>query len=506
MAALWLLLLTAGWTGSMANAGETRPGMDQYLDGLEAFDRGEYDEALADFSKAIEKDGNNMEYQYRFGLTYSKMGKDLEASSIFRAVIAKDKVRYGAAYFDLADIHTRKKDYIAALKVLDEAEKNVEDTGRVYMEKGVVCLKMKDTAGAEDNFRKALALKPELAQSAYYHLGLVYLEKNDSFAAKDMFKQAIAVDPKTDIASAAEAAMENAGAMRRAAKPWHVIADLSYAYDDNIPNDPLDAPGLSSDPATDLGDQYQNLGINAYYSFSLSDNFGLDAGYALNYLRYNDSDNGNVFGNSPYLLLKYSGKSWAADLRYTYSYYTEDGDKKLSQNALVPTIRVDEPHGMQSIITLGYIDKDYLDDDGTPDSSNMFVKARQMFKIPGKEIRPFLGMGYGDEDADTDVAAYTYFEFMAGVSFLLPYSIYADLSYTDLRSDYDVVYGAGKREDKGYLISSQLSKSVYDGVILRLSYLYVKNDSNVKTSGLAPNYDPYEYDKNIVKFQVEVSL
>jgi tetratricopeptide (TPR) repeat protein len=506
MAALWLSLLTVGWTGSVVYAVENRPGMDHYLDGLEAYDRGAYDEALADFSKAIEKDGNNMEYQYRFGLTYSKLGKDLEASSIFRAVIAKDKARYGAAYFDLADIHTRKKDYAAALKVLDEAEKNVEDTARVYMEKGVVCLKMKDTACAEDNFRKALALKPELAQSAYYHLGLVYLEKNDSAAAKGMFKQAIDVDPKTDIAAAARSAMENTGAMRRAAKPWHVIADLSYAYDDNIPNDPLDAPGFSADPATDLGDQYQALGLNAYYSFSFSSNLGLDVGYALSYLRYNDSDNGNILGNSPYLLLKHSGKSWAADLRYTYSYYTEDGDKKLSQNALVPTIRVDEPYGMQSSISLGYIDKDYLDDGVTPDASHMFVKARQMFKIPGREIRPFLGMGYGDEDADTDEATYTYFEFMAGVSFLLPYSIYADLSYTDLRSDYDVVYGAGKREDKGYLIFTQLSKNVYDGVIARLSYLYVKNNSNVMTSGLTPNYDPYEYDKNIVKFQVEVSL
>jgi hypothetical protein len=285
-----------------------------------------------------------------------------------------------------------------------------------------------------------------------------------------------------------------------------VIADLSYAYDDNIPNDPLDAPGLSADPATDLGDQYQTLGVNAYYSFSLPGNLGLDAGYALSYLRYNDSDNGNVFGNSPYLQLKYSGKSWATDLRYTYSYYTEDGDKKLSQNALVPTVRIDEPYGMQSSITLGYIDKDYLDDGETPDASHMFGKVRQMFKIPGREIRPFLGLGYGDEDADTDVATYTYFEFMAGVSFLLPYSIYADLSYTDLRSDYDVVYGEEKREDKGYLIATQLSKSVYDGVILRLSYLYVKNDSNVMTGALPTDYDPYEYDKNIIKFQVEVSL
>ena len=506
MTALWVWFSAAGGFSPGVYAAEERPGMDHYLDGLEAFDRGAYQEALGDFSKAIEQDGNNMEFQYRFGLTYSRLGKDLEASTILRAVLARDKEHHSAAWFDLAAIHTRKQEYDAALAVLDEAEKNVPDAGRVFMEKGLVCLKKKDTAAAEDNFRKAQAIDPELNQAACYHIGLVYLEKKDVKGAKDMFRQAIAVNPKTDIAAASRSAMENAGAMKRMAKPWHVVADVSYAYDDNIPNDPLDSPGLYADPATDMGDQYQTLGVNAWYSFSLSDRMGLDAGYALNYIRYNDSDNGNTLGNSPWLLLKYQGKPWAADLRYSYSYYTEDGHRKLSQHALIPSLRVTEPYGMQSSVSLGYIDKNYLDDGETPDAAVLFAKARQMFKIPGKEIRPFLALGYGDEDADTDESSYSYTEIIAGVSFLLPFSVYADLSYTDLRSDYDVVYGARNREDKGYVIATQLSKSVYDGVVARLSWHYVKNDSNVMTSGLATDYDPYEYEKNIVKIQVEVSL
>jgi tetratricopeptide (TPR) repeat protein len=505
MAVLWILL-ASGMESFNLQAAETRPGMDQYLDGLEAFDRGAYDEALADFSKAIEKDGNNLEYQYRYGLAYGKLGRDLEAATILKAVLSKDKARYEAAWFDLAEIHSRKKDYAGALTVLDDAEKNVKDTSRVFVEKGIVCLKMKNPDGAEENFRKALALNPDLSQSAYYHIGLALLQKGKTRDARNMFKQAVDVNPKTPIAAAARSAMDNAGAMGRASKPWHVTADFSYAYDDNIPNDPLDAPGLSTSPATDLGDQYQAMGVNAFYTFSLSAKVSLDAGYSMTYLHYNDPDNGNLFGNSPYLNLKYEGGSWAAGLRYGYSYYTEDGSRKLSQNAVFPSLRFDEPFGMQTGINLGYVDKDYLDHGVTPDASQAFVKARQMFKIPDMEIRPYLGFGYGDEDADTDDASYSYYETLAGISAVLPLSIIADLSYTDLRSDYDVSYGGENREDKGFVVTAMLSKGIFDGVVARLFYVYVKNDSNVMTTGLTKNYDPYEYDKNIVKVQVEVNL
>lgn len=505
MAALWLALICLGSAPVPGQAETERPGMDLYLDGLESYDRGAYQEALGDFSKAIEKDGNNLEFQYRFALTYSRLGRDLEATSILRAVIARDKERYASAYFDLAAIYSRKNDYPAALTVLNDAEKSVPDTARVMMEKGLIHYKMKNYPAAEEQFKKVLALYPDSAQNALYHLGIVALGKNDQNEAVSLFKQAVAINPKTETGIAAKKALDNAGALRRAAKPWHVIADFSYAYDNNIPNDPLDAPGLSSSPATDLGDQYQTLGVNGWVAFALSGNLGLDAGYALNYLRYNDSDNGNVFGNSPYLALKYSGKPWSADMRYTYSYYTEDGHRKLSQNAVIPTVRIEEPYGMMSSMTLGYVHKNYLDHGETPDAVSLFAKARQMFKIPGKEIRPVIGIGYGDEDADTDESSYNYYEIMAGVSFALPYGCYADVSGTALFSDYDVVYGTENREDKGYVVSTSLSRSLFDGVMGRLFYVYVRNDSNVETT-VTPVYDPYEYDKHIVKLQVEVSL
>ncbi len=503
--ALWLAMLAWGFQSAEARAEAQRPGMDLYLDGLEAYDRGAYQEALGNFSKAIEKDGNNLEFQYRFALTYSRLGRDLEAIAILKAVIAKDKERYCSAYFDLADIFSRKNDDAAALKTLDEAEKCIEDKARVLMQKGLIHYRMKNYKAAEEQFKSVLALYPDSAQNALYHLGIVALARNDHKEAESMFKQAVAINPKTETAAAAKKAMDNAGAMRRAAKPWHVMADVAYAYDDNIPNDPLDAPGLSTSPATDLGDQYQTLGLNGWYTFPLPRSMALDAGYAMNYQRYNDSDNGNIFGNSPYLSLKYSGKPCSADLRYTYSYYTEDGHKKLSQNAFIPSVRFEEPYGMMSSMTLGYVHKNYLDDGETPDARSLFAKVRQSFKIPGVEIRPVAGFGYGDEDADTDESSYSFYEIMAGAAFALPYGFSGDVSATALFSDYDVVYGSENREDTGYVISALLSRSLFDGVMARLNYVYVLNDSNVKTDG-TPVYDPFEYDKHIVKFQVEVSL
>lgn len=488
------------------HAEQGSPGMDLFVDGLESYDNGDYEEALNTFDQAIEKDGSNLQFQYYYGLTYSKMGKDPEAISIFTAILSSDPKTFSNVYFDLAGIYIRQKDYDKAKRILDDAEWTVPNNPRVYMEKGYLARMLKDYPGAEANFKRALELSPDSVQTVYYQIGLTRMEQGDFESANEMFRKVIAVGPDTDMAEASKKAMINIGAMKRATKPWHIVSSLAWAYDSNIPNDPLDRPGVSPAPATDLGDQYQLFAFNAYYSFSFKNNAGMDMGYIFSYLNYSDPDNENSVGNSPYLLLKYSKKNWAADLRYSFGYYTADGKSKQKQHTLSPSVVFSEPRGMQTSLGLVYQDKDYQDDGLTPDSVHLALQAKQMFTIPGKNIWPSVGFTYGNENADTDASSYRYFETLAGVSMLLPYNIYGDLVYTDIRSDYDVTYGSNKRKDQGYMISTSFSRKVLDALTARISYLYVKNDSNVMTVGMAPNYDPYKYDKHIVQVQMEVLL
>ncbi|MBU1168053.1 MAG: tetratricopeptide repeat protein [Proteobacteria bacterium] len=481
-------------------------GMNYFVDGLEAYDNGDYDTALNAFGQAIEMDGGNLQFQYYSALAYSKMGKEKEAGSIFSAIVAREPQAYNHVFFDLAGIYIRQKDYDRARKTLDDAERAVPDNPRASMEKGYLARAMKDFKGAEVNFKRAMELNSQLAQVVYYEMGLIHLEIRQFDSAKDMFRKAVALGPDSDIARAAKQALENIGGMKRSAKPWHLVSSLGWAYDSNIPNDPLDLPGISTTPATDLGDQYQTFALNGYYRIAFKNAMTLDTGYLFSYLNYSDPDNESSMGNSPYVRLSYSKKNWTGDLRYSYGYYSADGHSKQMQHALAPTIVFFEPWDMQTVCGLVYQDKDYLDDGLTPDATHLALKIKQGFKIPGKAITPMIGVTFGDENADTDASSYRYFETMAGVSLALPYGIGGDFSFTDIRSTYDVTYGSSKRKDTGYMISALFSKKVVDAVTARLFYLYVKNDSNVMTSSMAPDYDPYEYEKHIVQIQMEVTL
>lgn len=493
----------AGVSPLPAHAEKPEAGMDHFVDGLEAYESGLYDDALALFDQAIEKNGAKLQFQYYYGLTYAKLRKYEEAKAIFTAILALDPKAFHHVYFDLAGIYIKQGQYPQAMKTLDDAEWASPQNPQVYMEKGHLFRMMKNDSKAEDNYKRAMELDPKLTQVACYHMGMARIEAGRYAAANEMFRKA-SQGPDPDIAAKAKGNLEQSGAFKRAAKPWHVFASLGWAYDSNIPNDPLDSPGISPQPATDFGDQYQTLSVNAYYHMTLAKKWGLDAGYGFSWLNYDDPDNENSVGNLPYLQLVYTATSWGADLKYSYAYYTADGKSKQSQHGLYPSVYVSEPFGMQSIVTLAFQDKDYRDGGITPDATHLSLRVRQMFTIPGHKLRPYLDLAYGNEDADEAASTYDFMEMAAGMVMNLPYGIGAELSLTGIFTDYDEdgSIGPDNREDEAYLVSAMASKKLWDPVTARLSYLYVRNNSNVTLL----DYDPYEYEKHVVYIQMEVAL
>jgi len=486
---------------------EGQAGINYYIDGTEDFDAGMYESALSSLGKAIELEPSNLDYQYYYAMTYSALGRYQEAESIYNAILNTDAKNYYKAYFDLAAIYTKKKEYKKALKTISSAEWIIPDNARLYLEKGTISRKMKDYKAAVDNFNRALELDKKVSQTVNYNLGLVYFNKKQYFTATNMFKLVIAEKPDNKLAEYAGKAIEAIAATIKAEKPWKVLAYLSYSYDDNLSEDPLDEPGHLSTRSDNSYGQYQVFFLKGEYRLFQRKDFQFSTGYQMTYINFNDSEHENSFENSPFLLMKYNVKPCYMSLKYNFAHYFADSDERQVQHKITPSMTIMEPHNMRSVITLTYKVKDYIDDAPTEDVNIWAAEVAQYWQLPKLNITPRISLKYGDEDsentADTS-KSYSYIESSIGLEAGLPLKITGDLSFTDIRTDYAKTSTGVKREDTGYLIETSLARAINKTITTKLYYSYTHNKSNLIDSALT--YDKYKYDENHVRLSFSMNF
>lgn len=498
------VILFSGLLGIRPVCAEDQAAINYYIDGTEAYDSGDYESALMSLGKAIELDGSNLDYQYYFAMTYTALGRYQEAESIYKAILNIDPKNYYKACFDLAAIYTKKKEYKKALSTLGSAEWAVPNNARLYLEKGTICRKMKDYKAAIDNFNRALELDQKLSQTVNYNLALVYFSKKNYVTAENLFDMVIREAPDNSIAAYAKKGLESIRAARRAERPWTLFAYLNYSWDDNLPEDPLDLPGNVGGTASDQDGQYQVLFLKGDYRFLEVNRFTMLAGYQFSWINFNDSANENMVENSPFLMMKYDRKPWYFKLSYNFSHYFADSDDRQIQHRIKPSLTVLEPYNMRSQFKLMYKIKDYRSDAPSEDATVWTAEAIQHFSVPSLRMKPRIGLKYGDEDSDTETQSFSYIETMAAFAVSLPKGFEWDLSFTDIRSDYDTSLQGGNREDTGYEIETFVSKNLTRDLSTKLLYGYYHNKSNVIDNTY--NYDPYKYEKNYVRLSFSMNF
>lgn len=479
------------------NAG-VQSGLNHYIDGAEDYDAGLYESALSSLGKAIDLEPSNLDYQYYYAMTYAALEQYQEAEAIYRAILKLDAKNYYKAYFDLARIYMKKNDYKKAMKTLSAAEWIVPDNARLYLKKGVISRKMKQYKAAVDNLTRAVELNPKLSQVVNYNLGLIYFGQKRNAKAKKSFGKVIAEKPDNQLADYARQALER---LETAEKPWKVKAYLSYSYDDNLSEDPLDLPGHLSSLADDKDGQYQLFFLKGEYRVVKLRDFQFSGGYQMTYINFNDSEHENSFKNSPYVLMHYSMKPVYLSLKYTVAHYFADSDERQIQHKIRPSMVILEPHNMKSVISFMYQMKDYKSDAPIEDVNIWTAQVTQYFELPDFGMTPRIRLKYGDEDSDATVDTYSYFETSVGIEARLPFGLTGDFSISDIRTDFKKNFGI-KRKDTGYLIETSLKKEINKTLSVGLYYGYTHNQSNVTDSSLAVpvySYDPYKYDQNHVR-------
>jgi tetratricopeptide (TPR) repeat protein len=126
--------------------------------GLKLASEGKYEEAIAEYKSALEKDPEQYSIMGNMADSYSKLGKNAEAVETYQKAIA------------------------------------IKQDAALYTNMGVVLSKMGKNAESQEAFRKAAELNPAASAQNFYNIGATLVNNGRSQEAADAFKQAINAD------------------------------------------------------------------------------------------------------------------------------------------------------------------------------------------------------------------------------------------------------------------------------------------------------------------------
>ncbi|MBI9075608.1 MAG: tetratricopeptide repeat protein [Desulfatibacillum sp.] len=515
--------------------------MDLYVDGVEAFEAGDYDQALVLLDQAIALNPKNTEFKYFKAQVFAKTGETDQALAIWNALVKQSPREYRKAFFDIAAIYSRQCQYEKALDVLEQAIHLNPKDPRAYMEVAIIQRSMEQYDLAIGNLQMAASLDSKTAPTAHLIMASIYLEREEFDKAEELFRQVGETDAGTPVADAAIKSLEAVEQTRQARKAWYVNGQFAWGYDDNVTLLPLDSAAVQF--PSDKEDAFQSLYAEAGYRIINRKDFRLGASFAVNTQGYQDLTENNILSYNPTAFVEILKKDkYYFRFSYDYSYYYTGGQtrdmqdaewyllfdadySKLQTHRLMPTLTIFEPYGLSSVLSFSWMQKDYCD--STPDAHAYQPGLTQNWALP--DLPVVLRAGYQFYWEDSEVSNYSYYSHTGffGASCALPWDLVADAQYTYVRTHFDESpqiwadgqwYSSwvGDRKDSLQGFSANLSKKVTDRVMVLVNYYHGANDSNVvrkdtKHWDYSQNHwdyygkysDPYEFKKNV--FSVAVS-
>lgn len=169
--------------GSPAGAQQSEADIAGVLQtGVQQFERGELDAALASFESALGRDPDNAFATYEIALTYYQKGEQERALEILDDAFARD-IAEGAEFYALA------ASIVDNLGRPDEALERFEDGIAAYpdhhglhLNLGITQMRLGQTEQGKATFERAVALQPE-HPSAHAYLGRIYASEGQNAAA-----------------------------------------------------------------------------------------------------------------------------------------------------------------------------------------------------------------------------------------------------------------------------------------------------------------------------------
>jgi tetratricopeptide (TPR) repeat protein len=156
--------------------------------------KGEYDQAIADYTKAIETYGGKDYLYFNRSLSY-KRKKEYDKAIADLTEALRLNLNYTDAYSVRADIYDEKKDYAKALADYDQAIALKPEKAALYYDRAIVHQHMGNNDKALADYDESIRRDPKDA-SAYLNRGIVQNRKGDRDRAIADYTEAIRLAAK----------------------------------------------------------------------------------------------------------------------------------------------------------------------------------------------------------------------------------------------------------------------------------------------------------------------
>jgi protein O-mannosyl-transferase len=197
--------------------------------GLAYQDKGNFDQAILDYNKAIEIKPNLAEAYINRGLSYQDKGNfdqallDYNKGIAIKPNLAEAYYNRGLAYQDKGNLDQAILDYNKAIEIKPEYADAYYNRGLVYQNKGNLNQTILDC-------NKAIEINPEYAD-AYYNRGLAYQDKGNLDQALLDYNKAIEIKPNyADVYCNRGLAYQDKGNLNQALLDYNKAIEIDSNY------------------------------------------------------------------------------------------------------------------------------------------------------------------------------------------------------------------------------------------------------------------------------------
>lgn len=213
---VWRWCAAAAFVATLSCAGATttsttRAGantVDAFIEaGNDLVSKGEYDEAVRQYNRALALDMGSAEAHGNLSVAYYYAGRYDEAirEAQQAIVMAPDEINWR---FNLGAAYSKKGDYeraVAAYEAAVDLARRLPDETRSLLRSGLIglgrsCELAEQYGKALDAYREALVFAPEDIE-LMTGVGNIYFRQGKLAEAKEMYQQVIAIDPTHQLAS-----------------------------------------------------------------------------------------------------------------------------------------------------------------------------------------------------------------------------------------------------------------------------------------------------------------
>ncbi len=156
--------------------------------------RGDYDAAIRDTTKAIEVNPKYAKAYFDRGISYKNKG-DYNAAILDYTKAIEINPKYATAYNSRGTAYARQGDYDSAMRDFTKTIELDSKYVAAYNNRGTIYAHNGDYNATIRDFTKVIELEPQYA-TAYYNRGTAYAHKSDYDAAIRDFTKAIELEPK----------------------------------------------------------------------------------------------------------------------------------------------------------------------------------------------------------------------------------------------------------------------------------------------------------------------